>query len=670
MKSLIRLLLIVLFLSDISFPQYTVKDMHLAQTTYLRNFDAGIISGYLESNKAEEVNAALLSVAQSSDTSFAESVIKLDFKKHFRLMCFALGELGPCKLSSEFLYSKFETNRNDSIISHSILDALGKTGDEKYYNNITGNYFTSRMERYNGISIALYNFFSRGIGNKAISDKILLNEINNFRNNPKRYFEAAFALYRIGVPKQKASVVTEELQKLFFNNSIHKLHSFLSPAAAYLLAALRMEKFFPFDHKLFHDIISSNKYDIKIEAAKSICYFNFSNKNELLDYLSLLDDSNSNVATELAASLKHLTLNKSLSSFLNGFILKAINNSKYDSSIKGELFLSYLQLFNPAFKEAENKFAGQISKEYFYRATVLYKNSTEALNYLLNNFDNTGTKEQVNILTSLLEFQPGHESNNKLTGIINKTLSSDKSALISISAEGIDSSFISNNKITLEEIITLQTKKYLNNPDFYESLISLANLSGKLDTNFYQQIILSLHKSELYPVKKFAFVQLHLPLRTLKKTDGQFSKFWKLAFRYKGAVIETSKGNVRIEFLPQYAPVSVGNFCLLAKNKFFNNNSFHRVVPGFVIQGGDPTETGWGGPGYDIVSEFSPLEYDAGMVGMASAGKDTEGSQWFITTGAFPHLNGRYTIFAKVTSGQNIVNQTEQDDKIIKIKLF
>ena len=88
-----------------------------------------------------------------------------------------------------------------------------------------------------------------------------------------------------------------------------------------------------------------------------------------------------------------------------------------------------------------------------------------------------------------------------------------------------------------------------------------------------------------------------------------FAHFWSNAFRYKYAVVKTSKGNFKIEFLPALAPVSVGNFCYLTLKKFFNGLNFHRVVPGFVIQGGDPLGSGWGGPGYEIVSEFSDIPF-------------------------------------------------------------
>ena len=129
------------------------------------------------------------------------------------------------------------------------------------------------------------------------------------------------------------------------------------------------------------------------------------------------------------------------------------------------------------------------------------------------------------------------------------------------------------------------------------------------------------------------------------------------------------KGSFEIEFMPQYAPVSVGSFCYLVQLNFFKGINFHRVVPGFVIQAGDPTGTGWGGAEYEIVSEFSPLNFNVGFVGMASAGKDTEGSQWFVMQVNFPHLNGRYSVLGKIKAGIESVLNTGQGDKIVKVQL-
>lgn len=154
------------------------------------------------------------------------------------------------------------------------------------------------------------------------------------------------------------------------------------------------------------------------------------------------------------------------------------------------------------------------------------------------------------------------------------------------------------------------------------------------------------------------------------RTKGDFESIWNNAFKYKTAEIITSKGKIKLKLLPEYAPLSVGNFCKLASEKFFNGNLFHRVVPGFVIQTGDTTNTGWGGPGYSITTEVSPLSYNKGVLGMASSGKDTEGSQWFITTGNYPHLDGRYSVFGNVIDGMNVVENITQEDKIISVRLY
>ena len=134
--------------------------------------------------------------------------------------------------------------------------------------------------------------------------------------------------------------------------------------------------------------------------------------------------------------------------------------------------------------------------------------------------------------------------------------------------------------------------------------------------------------------------------------------------------IETGSGTIRAELNRSAAPFTVLSFIRLAGERgFYDGTTFHRVVPNFVVQGGDPEGDGWGGPGYTIRSEFSPLRFDTGVLGMASAGKDTEGSQFFITHSPQPHLEGRYTIFGKVISGQEVVDRLLVGDRILRIRV-
>ena len=122
------------------------------------------------------------------------------------------------------------------------------------------------------------------------------------------------------------------------------------------------------------------------------------------------------------------------------------------------------------------------------------------------------------------------------------------------------------------------------------------------------------------------------------------------------ATIRTNKGNIVVELLPGPAPKTVNNFVFLANEGFYDGTIFHRVIPDFMIQGGDPTGTGTSGPGYKFEDEINPMfVFDrAGILAMANAGPNTNGSQFFITTVATPHLNGNHTIFGRVTEGQTV----------------
>ena len=135
------------------------------------------------------------------------------------------------------------------------------------------------------------------------------------------------------------------------------------------------------------------------------------------------------------------------------------------------------------------------------------------------------------------------------------------------------------------------------------------------------------------------------------------------------AVVATSRGPFTIEFLPEDAPLTVDNFVQLARRGYFNGIVFHRVVPNFVVQDGDPRGDGNGGPGYQIRCEINEVPYDRGAVGMALSGKDTGGSQWFITHAPQPHLDGGYTVFARVTAGMDVVDQIVRGDVIRSITI-
>jgi peptidyl-prolyl cis-trans isomerase B (cyclophilin B) len=137
------------------------------------------------------------------------------------------------------------------------------------------------------------------------------------------------------------------------------------------------------------------------------------------------------------------------------------------------------------------------------------------------------------------------------------------------------------------------------------------------------------------------------------------------------ARIETERGTIAIDLYPQHAPQTVNNFVFLARAGFYDGVAFHRVIANFMVQGGDPTGSGRGGPGYRFADELqgNPLKHGAGVLSMANAGPDTNGSQFFITHAPQPHLDGRHTVFGQVVSGQEVVDAIRQGDRMLRVAI-
>jgi len=135
------------------------------------------------------------------------------------------------------------------------------------------------------------------------------------------------------------------------------------------------------------------------------------------------------------------------------------------------------------------------------------------------------------------------------------------------------------------------------------------------------------------------------------------------------ATFTTSRGQIVCELFAKEAPKTVNNFVFLARDKFYDGTVFHRVIPDFMVQGGDPTGTGRGGPGYRFEDEFkgNPHKHQIGTLSMANAGPGTNGSQFFITHIKTDWLDGKHTVFGKVTKGQDVVDATKQGDTLTSV---
>ncbi|MEE8470805.1 MAG: peptidylprolyl isomerase [Dehalococcoidia bacterium] len=133
------------------------------------------------------------------------------------------------------------------------------------------------------------------------------------------------------------------------------------------------------------------------------------------------------------------------------------------------------------------------------------------------------------------------------------------------------------------------------------------------------------------------------------------------------ASVETAKGNLVLRLFAADVPTTVNNFVFLAREGFYDGVTFHRVIPGFMVQGGDPTGTGSGGPGYKFADEFSHHTHGAGTLSMANAGPNTNGSQFFITFAPQPHLDGKHSVFGELTEGMDVLESLVNGDVMIRV---
>jgi cyclophilin family peptidyl-prolyl cis-trans isomerase/HEAT repeat protein len=216
-----------------------------------------------------------------------------------------------------------------------------------------------------------------------------------------------------------------------------------------------------------------------------------------------------------------------------------------------------------------------------------------------------------------------------------------------------------------------------------DARIAIVEASDKLKHPMNIQVLSDPTRDEDYVVRLKAAALLRASPSEVSTTRLQIGKvetghdraYWRRmaelseSLKNPTAVIHTKKGDIRIELLATEAPMTVDNFIRLARGGFYNGLAFVRVVPNFVIQGGDPRGDQNGGPGYQIRDEINLRRYGTGAVGMALSGKDTGGSQFFITHSPQPHLDGGYTIFGQVVEGMDVVNRIARGDRIERVEI-
>ena len=605
---------LLLFLFTTITAQYSVNDYELVKTTYTKSFNREIIEKYLNSDNPTKVIAGILSTAQSKDTTFIQLIIKKDFETFGKYISFAIGQIGYSNLAINFLSKKLFESGNEKY-STDILEACGKIGTVKHYEKLLSWLQSKKHGQIAGISYALYNFNQRGII-KDVSPlpELLLNELD--KDNEQKTFDALFGLARITLDSLSSQRLSEFLIKNHKNLSVRNI--------CYALTSLRRVAVSPLDFNTLEMFFSDVDWRIRTEAIRLLPKLKLNKKSELEKYFSLIEDDNPNVSRTACSTLSNLNIKNNLKEFLKDKTKGLLGSPGLSKNAKSDLLISYASLFPEENSSIVSKLEQQHDVDVL-PAIISLKNfeADTALQYLRPLLKNKKLSVRMNALEALLNYQQELENNNDYKKIILHELSNNESSIISLTCFSVDSVFIADNSNVIKKVITNQCKNKLNDYYFTEALTSLHYLASKIDSVFADSTLEYFRLSNVDDLVRY--YKANRNEQKVLRSDENFEKFWDNAFKYSTADVRTTEGLFTMKFLAGIAPISVGNFCYLASQNYFDDVVFHRVVPDFVAQVGDPTGTGWGGPGYTINSELSPTDVAVSLVGMASSGPDTEG---------------------------------------------
>jgi cyclophilin family peptidyl-prolyl cis-trans isomerase/HEAT repeat protein len=521
-------------------------------------------------------------------------------------------------------------NENDSQVKSYLLEALGKVASESQLHELL-KFVPSSPAESEGYAWALYKAGLRGIFNINTTRS----EINilDTASSIEAQLAAAHYLSRVrilSIPSSGFKVLNKEYPDAEVRMAVALAFNKTPPLVA--INGLR---------PLFKD----EDYRVRINAVRAIP------DNKINDYTSFLDTllSDVNVNTAIAAATKIISTTGYLdSAFIDQWLQKKSLNWRVEA-----LLLQAAIKKDPAndsrIEQVKRMF---ISSNKPYRKAVLL--SALSHTFRAHEFLVTETFKATHpaVSTSGIEALVKLRSMDNFPDVLKPTFTD----VLHLAVNSGDAAMIDIASTVLRNP-DLNFKNEIKDPEF----LRLAR----------QRLQLPRHNETLQSLEKtIAFFENRPPQPVVNTFNHPIN--WEKVSSLKGrhqAVIETGKGEIQILLFTNKAPGSVLNFVELAQSGYYNNKVFHRVVPNFVAQGGGNRGDGWGNEDYSIRSEFSDLKFTTGTIGMASAGKDTEGTQWFITHSPTPHLEGRYTIFARVEKGMEVVHQLEQGDFIYNVKI-
>lgn len=654
-----KLLLSFLLATTSLFAQYTNNDYELVKTTFTREFNKATILPYLASNDNDKVIAALLSITHSKDTGYVPLITTLNNDRFGQHIAFAIGQLPFCNASIKYLSDNIYFSKTNKY-SSDYLEAYGKVGGKKDYQKLVNLLAKSQSKHLDGFPYAIYNFHQRGIiENYQRAAEVLLADL--YFKDEQIVFDALYGLARTDAGNYATKEISDFITSHHDSLSIRNL--------TYAISILRKSEDLTLEWTTIKELLLYNDWRVRSETVRALEKYNFDSANKFFTYIELIKDSNPNTARQVAMSLKSMKLNDEINSTLKENYMNLLENDKLTENVKGEFSISITALFPDESRNLIENLSNKISDRYLFSIIEQHNVDPEyAWTFLNSKMDKVNLSARMNLVSALLSYQDELKDNDEYITQILEELSGEEPTIISFMTFAMDSAFIHSNRQQIIDIIADQIESEIDNGEFSEALFSLHGIAKNIHPEFALEMLKKFKKSKCDDLVRYYKVETGEELLT--RNPKRFDQLWEKAFEYSVAKIYTEKGSFTFNFRAFNAPISVGNFVYLSEKGFFDDVVFHRVVPNFVAQVGDPTGTGWGGPGYTINSELSPTPIIETHVGMASAGPDTEGSQWYIMHNEFPHLYGRYTMFGNVVAGMEVVNQLDQSSRIQKVELI
>jgi cyclophilin family peptidyl-prolyl cis-trans isomerase/HEAT repeat protein len=575
---------------------------------------------------------AVLAFASIQDTMAVSRLSKVlveDLDDDVRAAAaFALGQIGTEK-SFWALMDAVGTEKTGSV-SREILEALGKSSKGPVMQSVIPNAANIMKEGY------AWAYYRTGLRGKADSTTVekttgLLDNVNEsqtrlgaahfFGRGPKNISSAE------GVLAKTASTDSSIYVRMAATSALRKINT---PTSLEVIKSV---------------LQNDNDYRVRSNAVRALQTFPIKDTKQNL--FAALKDSNQHVGVATAEVIKAVATKDEFQELVSlaraatnwriqGNLYEAALNVSNNKEIAEEIFKLYKDVENPYGKAALLTALGKSTLGYDFIDVQLHESKVPVI-------QSSAAAALVSINESKL-FEANMQK--RFIEIYKKAFDTGDPAVMGTIAGALADSTLGYRNVITDFTFLYDAKKKLSLPKDNEALQPL------------EAAIAHFEKKKFSPEVKNEF---NHPIDwTLVKTIPADQK----------VLIKTGKGDVVIRLLVEEAPGSVANFVQLVNSHYFDSKNFHRVVPNFVIQGGCNRGDGWGSEDYSIRSEFSMRRYTEGSVGMASAGKDTEGTQWFITHSPTPHLDGRYTIFAVVEKGMDVVHRIEVGDLIEKVELI